>query len=166
MALRQTQRAPVTGLCGGPVNTPVWMGEIGDAEWGRMLGKIRQEVPEDPLSCWLWMGATDRKGYGRVFILGKNRLAHRAAYTFFRGEIPTGLTLDHTCRQRACVNPYHLDPCPFEENTRRGDNWNRGKTHCIRGHPFDLYGWVSPTTGKRSCRECARLSMRRRRAVV
>ncbi len=55
------------------------------------------------------------------------------------GQIPSGLTLDHLCRVRNCVNPAHLEPVTHRENTLRGDGVtaiNARKTSCHRGHPF------------------------------
>ena len=45
---------------------------------------------------------------------------HRIAYEAARGPIPPGLTLDHRCRVRSCVNPAHLDPVSGRENVLRG----------------------------------------------
>src|SRR5690606_22558767 len=38
---------------------------------------------------------------------GENK-AHRAAYRIFKGEIPAGLKVLHSCDTRCCVNPEHL----------------------------------------------------------
>ena len=61
--------------------------------------------PEPNSGCWLWTGYTNRDGYG---CFRRDLLAHRFAYELYRGAIPAGLTLDHTCRVRSCVNPAHL----------------------------------------------------------
>jgi hypothetical protein len=29
------------------------------------------------------------------------------------------MSIDHLCRWKRCVNPVHLEPVPYEENTRR-----------------------------------------------
>lgn len=66
--------------------------------------------------CWLWDGLQDPKGYG----LFCHFYAHRVAYTLHRGDIPAGMTLDHLCRNKWCVNPSHLEVVSFSENSRRG----------------------------------------------
>ncbi|GAA2699931.1 HNH endonuclease signature motif containing protein [Nonomuraea recticatena] len=77
-----------------------------------VLGEIREAVGE----CVIWTGPLNDRGYG----LGpRNRLAHRAIFELEVGPIPEGLTLDHLCRVRACVNPAHLEPVTRSVNTRR-----------------------------------------------
>lgn len=69
--------------------------------------------------CWLWQGALDRDGYGRVTVDGRGHPAHRVMYEVAVGPIPAGLTLDHLCRVPRCVNPSHLEPVTNAENARR-----------------------------------------------
>lgn len=64
-------------------------------------------------------GERTRLGYVRIWRYGRRVLAHRAAYEDARGQIPSGLELDHLCRNRWCRNPAHLEPVKHAENSRR-----------------------------------------------
>lgn len=65
--------------------------------------------------CWVWKGAKQSNGYGHLVVNGKHILAHRFSYSFQYGGIPEGMTIDHKCKNRACVNPYHLRPMTQKE---------------------------------------------------
>jgi len=60
-------------------------------------------------------------GYGHLTIRNQQILAHRFIYEKFKGPIPEGLTLDHSCRNPICVNPDHMEPVTHAENCRRGE---------------------------------------------
>ena len=132
---------------------------------GRFLNLVS---PEPNTGCWLWLGSCSPKGYGGFTVsTGNTRPAHRVAYEMFKGPIPAGMTLDHQCRTRACVNPDHLEPVTNAENIRRGmvGEYNRVKTHCPQGHPYDEANTqVYLTRTDRMCRECKRADYRRRYA--
>lgn len=126
-------------------------------------------MPENPNECWLWTASTCGQGYGQFFVRkgrsenGKPRpfmaLAHRVAYELTRGPIPEGLTIDHLCKNRLCVNAAHMEAVPIAENVRRATPWSSLKTHCPKGHPYDRTdSWVNKKTGKvqtgRRCNRC------------
>lgn len=116
-------------------------------------------------SCWLWVGPKLPNGYGRVSWMGKLTLTHRIAYEMLVGPIPSGLTIDHLCRVRACLRPDHLEPVALYINVMRGLNptaINKRKTHCPRGHlltPGNLVPSVAKR-GARSCLACSRINAR------
>lgn len=78
-------------------------------------------MPEPMSGCFLWFGAHNEFGYGliRDAQMGKNIRAHRFAYERENGAIPHGLEIDHLCRNKACVNPAHLEVVTHGENRRR-----------------------------------------------
>lgn len=69
--------------------------------------------------CHLWLRSVNKDGYAMVTREGKARTAHRWFYEQANGPVPEGLTLDHLCRQRHCVNPAHLEAVPLRENIWR-----------------------------------------------
>jgi hypothetical protein len=124
-------------------------------------------IPEPNSGCLLWLGHLSIEGYGRFKHDRKREMAHRFAYEQAFGPVPAGLTLDHLCRVRSCVNPKHLEPVTMKENGLRGlgpTALNFRKTHCKRGHLLagdNLY----PYPNQRHCRPCARLRAKLRRAA-
>ncbi len=108
--------------------------------------------------CWLWVGYVRPDGYGEMGGgPGEVLRAHRFSYEHFVGPIPAGLTIDHLCRVRSCVNPKHLEPVTQRENNRRGFSiyaTNARKTHCKNGHPFDEANTRWHRSNGITCRRC------------
>lgn len=65
-----------------------------------------ERIPFD--TCWIWIKAKNPKGYGKVGVNGKNRLAHRVSYSQTFGPIPDKMLVLHKCDNPSCVNPDHL----------------------------------------------------------
>lgn len=120
--------------------------------------KVRQSG-----DCWLWTGGKVGGGYGRFYINAKRILAHRFIYELLIGPIPAELELDHLCRNRPCVNPFHLEAVTRRVNILRGETIparNAVKTHCNYGHSLeDSYIGLD---GSRHCRPCTRIRGRNR----
>ena len=107
--------------------------------------------------CWEWTGWIENNGYGRVSINSKNALVHKVVYEALVGEIPEGLTLDHLCKVRHCVNPDHLEVVTLQENVLRGSSpvaINAKKTKCDTGHDLSTSNVYMTPNGRRQCREC------------
>lgn len=123
------------------------------ADLERFMAKY---MPEPMSGCWLWIGAMTAKGYGSFWANGKSCRAHRWSYRHRNGPIPKGMTLDHLCRVRSCVNPDHLEVVSNRENIQRGipNNGNRARTHCIHGHPLSGANLYTTKQGYRQCRAC------------
>lgn len=118
----------------------------------------------DPLpnGCWQWRGCMHSEGYG---VYGKSpKYAHRMSYERARGPIAAGLQIDHLCKDRACVNPDHLEAVTQSVNILRGDSPGALSVRtgrCGRGHewtPENTY--VRKDGGGRQCRACARENLR------
>ena len=78
--------------------------------------------------------------------------AHRAAWVHANGQIPDGMTIDHMCKNRRCVNVKHLRVLSNFENARRtsGRDWPLGE--CANGHPNSEI--IPGSNGKLKCRPC------------
>ena len=105
-------------------------------------------------TCWNWEGAVDRHGYGRFRHEGTNWLPHRLAYTVLKGGTPPGKELDHTCQNKLCVNPDHLQAVTRDEHVQ---TTVARRTTCMYGHEFTPDNTYITRTGARSCRTCTRM---------
>jgi hypothetical protein len=129
------------------------------------LLRVSRYVAVPPLlsDCWPWTGARTSHGYGATTLDGRYAVASRAAYELLIGPIPEGLVLDHLCRNRACVNPAHLEPVTHQVNINRGVGCPASRTHCPQGHPYDEANTMH-SCGARRCRTCCRDQARAARA--
>lgn len=118
------------------------------------------KVEEDDRGCWVWQAAVKGHGYGSFHLNGALRSAHRLVWENLVGPIPDGLTIDHLCRNKLCVNPAHLEPVTAAENLRRR---YREQTHCLRGHLLAGANLSIKTNGTRRCKACHNARNRARR---
>lgn len=130
--------------------------------------------------CWEWLGCVNGSGYGYFGVSDNISVgAHRFSYELYVGKIAEGLTIDHLCCNRTCVNPMHMEPVSFKENVQRATKRSRvlrglpevapkkpqpiGRTpptHCRNGHEYTEENTGVRKGGSRRCRLCFARSMR------
>lgn len=112
-------------------------------------------------TCWLWIGAINKGGYGTFRIDARTMAAHRLSYMWLVQPLIDGLEIDHLCRVRNCVNPAHLEQVTPRVNTLRSGApaaHNHRKTHCKRGHEFTPENTRLQAGGRRRvCKACEKL---------
>lgn len=92
-------------------------------------------IPEPNSGCWIWTGTLhdNDDGYGRFKSGKKLGLAHRASFRLFKGEIPVGMMVLHSCDLRCCVNPDHLSigdgPRNMQDMVDRGRSMHGERNH-------------------------------------
>lgn len=119
--------------------------------------------------CELFPDTISSQGYGFIWDNSKRQyiLAHRFIYKRVRGTISIFQQIDHLCRNRACINPFHLEAVSPRENIRRGNNHVAKKmasTHCKNGHELNkenCVAWCFPK--KRLCKICINTKKRNTR---
>jgi len=109
---------------------------LSETTYQRCLEKI---IPEPNSGCWLWFGATNKKGYGHIRANGVWWLIHRFMYTYHKGPIPKGEVIRHTCDNSSCANPDHLLAGSAMENVL--DQIRRGRFKPRQGicKPVEFY---------------------------
>tara|TARA_R110002126_G_C10230137_1_gene479968 strand:- start:74 stop:589 length:516 start_codon:yes stop_codon:yes gene_type:complete len=103
----------------------------------RFWEKVDKKTPDQ---CWLWLGATNKRGYGSLMMPngthhGDTIYAHRFSYALHHPiSIPINeidFQVCHSCDNRTCVNPYHLRLATNLDNVN--DRVERGRANSVRG---------------------------------
>ena len=104
--------------------------------------------------CWVSRAKRDPSGYCRARFGGARHYVHRLAYRLWVGEIPEGMTIDHTCRVIQCMNPKHLEVVTLSENVRRMRRHREGGL-CTAGlHDWETHKVKTGSTWR--CNSCSR----------
>jgi hypothetical protein len=129
---------------------------------------LRHMVIDTETGCHISLYSIGSHGYAQIGWHAVSGIrtattAHRAVWAGVHGPIPAGMTVDHTCKNRHCVNIEHLRLLTNFENARRtsGRDWPLG--FCLHGHPdTDMH---YPANGSKAyCRECRNAKQRLDRA--
>lgn len=124
---------------------------------------------ESPTGCRVSTYSTGSHGYAQVGWHSRSggkrcvTLCHRVVWMALYGDIPEGMTIDHMCKNRRCVNIEHLRMLTNFENARRtsGRDWALGE--CANGHPSKSFLRQEPN-GRLRCTACTADAHRRHRA--
>lgn len=170
---------------------------IPDALRDRIAARVARDSGEsDAQDCIPWIGRMDRYGYGKIVVTQEGRVwnttSHRVAWVLANGDIlDPSLVIDHLCRNRACVNPDHMELVSNLENMRRGaalvsnrarlglpirssyrtefdgSDGRDGRKTCKHGHDWtagNIYERVdSRGYLQRTCKKCSQARTRTRR---
>lgn len=111
---------------GTPTGTP--------ADFAKPTEEVFWQKVDRSGACWIWKGAGNSAGYGRFRpVSGVLVYAHRYAYELANGPIQEGMSIDHRCHNRMCVNPNHLRVVSHKQNAENQRGAQRNNAVGVRG---------------------------------
>jgi len=130
-----------------------------------LLDKFMDQIFKRSDGCWIWLGHTDKDGYGKIYVNGTHVGSHRWIYEYYNSPLGNLLCM-HTCNNPSCNNPDHLEKGTQSDNTKycvsSGRNYMSNKTHCKHGHEFTDSNTRIESNGGRRCLECQRIKNSKR----
>lgn len=125
-----------------------------DAQQNTIESLLQKLKIEPATNCHIWTGHKSHQ-YGVSRMAGRNVTVHRAIWAHFRGPIPEGLQLDHTCGAKLCCNVDHLRVVTARENSLAATSNNMAARNHRRvkcplcGGPYSAF-----PNGTRYCKPC------------
>ena len=106
--------------------------------------------------CWIWIRSKVTGGYGGFAIKGRHYRAHRVSYELaYNVTLTPDQFLHHTCKNKDCVNPAHLEIVFQWTHTDSATYGNKEKTHCPYGHEYTPANTHWNKQGRsRECYQC------------
>lgn len=103
------------------------------------IARFERHISKDSGGCWLWTSARLNSGYAYFGLRGRMISGHRFSYSAFRGKIPDGICVCHTCDVRHCVNPDHLFLGTHKDNMQDA----KRKGRIVMPPRFDNPEWIA-----------------------
>ena len=135
------------------------------------LEKVINRIEPQDNGCWWYPAVPHKEGYATTRIgwpVTKGAKIHRLSWIYYRGDIPEGMVIDHTCHDpkvckggktcehRRCVNPDHMELVTQQDNTLRSSRLLRHMDKCVHGHDLkdNVYIYERPTGTLTICKSC------------
>jgi len=81
------------------------------------LRRITNNIVVDPdTQCWNWIKSCSSSGYGQLTENGKYWNTHVYSWVLHNGPLPAGHLVRHSCHNKKCCNPAHLQSGTHQDN--------------------------------------------------
>lgn len=132
-----------------------------------LISRLMARIVLPSEGCWLWTGRPHRTGYGRIRRAKDDKgseYVHVISYEYYHGPVPTGIQVGHTCKNRLCIRPDHLEAVTYKEKMARSNTPAAIVSRfglCTRGHKLAGNNLYIRPNGWRVCRICAAMRARK-----